>query len=67
MRVDAVEGQDERLRSIELVEVAVIVVVGKVDRDDLVDLVVLEQCAQRRVVEVAAFDVVVAVDVIALK
>jgi hypothetical protein len=47
---------------VKLVKFAVIVVVGEVDGDDLVDLVVFEQRAQRRVVEIAALDVVVAID-----
>jgi hypothetical protein len=50
-------GRMNDARVVKLVEFAVIVVVGEVDGNDLVDLVVLEQRAQRGVVEIAALDV----------
>ena len=62
VRIDTVERQDERLGVVELVKFAVIVVVGEVNGDDFVHLVIFEQGAQRRVVEIAALDVILAID-----
>jgi hypothetical protein len=55
-------GRVNDFERVELVKLAVIVVVGEVDGDDLVHLIVFEQGAQRRVVEIAALDVIVAID-----
>ena len=48
--------------AVDLIELGVVVVVGEVAGDDLIDLWILKDAGQRRVVQVPAFDVVVAVD-----